>query len=528
MSKRIAIVGAGASGVVACKVLLQAGHDVTIYEAGSHIGGLWIYENDNGAAVAYRNLYILTPKRYTQWRDFPFDDATPEYAHHTDMARYLHQYADFFGVTERVRFNDRVLEVKPVGPVWEVTSQSGSAEYDAVVTATGHFHSPRWPPILDGFAGELMHSADYREPAQAANRRVLVIGLGNSACDVAADVSWVASKAIISARTPVFSGPRWLFGHSFLDILRRFQGVHVPKSLAGKVAKLMVRAYWGDVSRWGFREPSKGAHGVLHEFLLPILKYGRLQIRGDITAVNGKEVTFADGSSEEFDLIISATGYELEFPFLDGLVRMNEARSELDDIYLRAVSIDHPGLYFVGLSNNNGVANTPSFQRQAELIAHVLGGHVTLPSPDEMRVAVIRRRERTKELYLNTPRHDMEERHPDYVIELVHEMIDRRNGHGPLPKPATRRAGKRCWLCGSVIEPGKARMAHATDWGSLRWVPGTYTQPVKLCPDCFRSSLRTDVSIAGSLVGGGAVGLVATAGAARRLGRLAKRRLLLT
>jgi dimethylaniline monooxygenase (N-oxide forming) len=508
--KRVAIIGAGASGVVTAKTLLQQGLDVTVYEAGSSIGGLWVYENDNGASVAYKNLYILTPKRYTQWRDFPMDDATPEYARHTDMARYLQQYADFFGVTPHIRFRERVREVTPQGAEWQVTTENGDAQtYDSVVVATGHFHRSRSPKSLDRFTGEKLHSSQYREPIQANNKRVLVIGLGNSACDVAADVSWVAERTVVSARTPVFSGPRWLFGHATLDIFHRFQGPGAPKAWLGKLSKTLVRLYWGDLSRWGIKEPSKGAHGVAHEFLLPILKYGRIILRPDITAIDGKMVSFADGTTEEFDLVIAATGYELDFPFLGDLIRLNPERSELDNIYLRVFSAEHPGLCFVGLANNNGVANTPTFERQAELVADVLTGRALLPSEDEMRQAVVERRERTKELFLNTPRHAMEEPHPDYVIELVNERMKRGVNANGAADLAPRRVGTRCWGCGTDVPDTAARTAHAADWGLVRRKPNDYTKPVRMCQDCHGRTLR------GSRVTAGLTALTVAAGKRR-------------
>jgi dimethylaniline monooxygenase (N-oxide forming) len=484
----VGIIGAGAAGIVSAKVLMQAGFNVTVYEAGSTIGGLWVYDNDNGQSIAYRNLYILSPKRYTQFRDFPFDQKTPEYAHHTDMSRYLRQYAEFFDVIPRIRFNDRVVGIAKRDGRWEVASATGASKsFDAVLVATGHFHVPRWPRLAGSFSGELLHSSQYRDPLQLANKRVLVVGIGNSACDVAVDASWVATKTTISTRTGILSGPKWLFGHSPFDLYYRVLGVHVPKSLPGRILKPLVRLQWGDRATWGFRDPEgKGAHGTLNEFLFSIVKYGRITLRPDVAAIDGQVIRFIDGTEEEFDVIVAGTGYELSFPFLDGLIDLDAERSEVDDLYLRIFAIKHPGMSFVGLANSNLGTNTPNFERQAELIADVLGGQVVLPTSEEMTRAVAERRERTRQQWLNTPRHALEERHPDYMIELERERrLRRRNASANGQVASAERFGKRCWVCGRLAPADTLLSRYATDWWALRSRGGAYTRPVRVCRDCW-------------------------------------------
>ena len=517
----VAIIGAGAAGLVTAKTFLKAGLAVTVYEAGSHLSGLSVYENDNGSAIAYKNLYILTPKRYTQWRDFPMHSETPEYARHSDMARYFEQYTDHFHLRDHIRFNDRVTSVDRHESRWRVTSSQGIDLYDAVVVATGHFHTPRWPQPLDGFSGEIMHSSKYRDASQILNKRVLVIGLGNSACDIAADVSWAAEKAVISARTPIFSGPRWFFGHAVLDVMHHFQGPRVPRRWKGRVVSFLVKVYWGDMARWGIRKPAKAAHGVFHEFILPILRYGRLTIRPDIASVAGRTITFVDGQSDEFDVVIAATGYQLAFPFLNGLVKLNEQRSEVDDLYLRVFSIDQPSLYFVGLTNNNGLANTPTFERQAELIADVVLGRVSLPGPDEMRRAVQARRARGRALFLESARHALEEPHPDYLIDLIDER--RRGRPDKQPVQIADDASTRCWLCGCEDERRPAEVWHATDWGLLRKRPSAYTKPVRLCMTCVEQVQRSRRAVAEGFAAVTAVGALAATGAAALIVTLIKR-----
>jgi cation diffusion facilitator CzcD-associated flavoprotein CzcO len=169
-TKRVAIVGAGASGLCNAKYLLQAGFDVTVFEIGSQIGGMWCYNNDSGRSSAYRTLHINTSRGVTRFSDLDFDPDTQPFPDHYDMHRYLVQYAGHFGVTPRIRFNSRVVSVRPAfdparePPVWEVELAGGSVErFDAVLLATGHLTAPLHVPELKACGDGYLHAHDYPE-----------------------------------------------------------------------------------------------------------------------------------------------------------------------------------------------------------------------------------------------------------------------------------------------------------------------------------------------------------------------------
>src|SRR5579875_2921688 len=202
--RRVAVIGAGAGGVCAAKHLLQHGADVTVYELGSHVGGLWVYDNDNGRSAAYGSLHINSEPSVTSYPDYPFPDGTPLFPTHREVAAYLESYARHFGVYERIRFKTGVSSVtQRSGGGWTLKTTAGTEDFDAVVVASGHQAAPSHPPYAKDFAGEYLHSFSYREPDPFKGKRVLVVGVGNSGLDIAADVCTLATRCVVAVRSPV-------------------------------------------------------------------------------------------------------------------------------------------------------------------------------------------------------------------------------------------------------------------------------------------------------------------------------------
>lgn len=216
--RRIAVIGAGAAGLASAKYLLQAGLSVDVFEIGTQVGGLWVYENDNGRSSAYQSLHINSEKRNTQFSDFPFPSEIQYFPDHRDMAKYLRNYADRFGVYERIRFRHRVVDLTPMPQSgdriqWKLKFENGQeAFYDSVVVATGHLTIPSDPDWSKDFDGSYMHSHHYREPSKFMGQRALVVGTGNSGCDVAADLCVYARRTVLSARSPELIVPKIFLG----------------------------------------------------------------------------------------------------------------------------------------------------------------------------------------------------------------------------------------------------------------------------------------------------------------------------
>lgn len=207
-TKKVCVVGAGSSGVVAVKVLARAGLDVTCFEAGSGIGGNWRYENDNGMSAAYASLHINTSKTQMAYADYPMPESYPDYPGHEAILAYFEDYVDHFGIRDRIQFETTVARIAPgARDGWDVTVEprGGGREthrFDAVLVANGHHWKERWPD----FPGELsprvevIHAHRYRTPSFLERKNVLVVGIGNSAVDIACEACRVARRTMLSSR----------------------------------------------------------------------------------------------------------------------------------------------------------------------------------------------------------------------------------------------------------------------------------------------------------------------------------------
>jgi cation diffusion facilitator CzcD-associated flavoprotein CzcO len=395
----VAVIGAGASGLAVLKALSE--HDVLAdcFERGSEVGGLWRYENDNGLSAAYASLHTNVSRERMEYPSFPMPSSFAEFPHHTDVAAYLSTYADAFGLRGRISFRVGVerLERDPEG-VWRVWLDDGSVRrYPVVVVAVGHDWCPNLPDYQGSFAGQTSHSRDYRTPEPFAGNRVLVVGAGQSAAEIAVEVAGVAKSTCISIRHGVHVIPRWIRGRPYdkHDVEPRNQ---MPW-------RLMNRLYGRDVARQ--RGPLPPAwptpdHRILEGIpilssdLLPAVASGKVTVKPAIKRLDGDRVRFADGTDEPFDHIIYATGYRISLPFLSPTL-LRPRGHELA-LYRRIVPPTLPGLLFAGFTDAPG-GLPPVAETQAEWIATKITGHLPLPASEQMWQAIDRAEGRTRQRF---------------------------------------------------------------------------------------------------------------------------------
>jgi dimethylaniline monooxygenase (N-oxide forming) len=417
----VCIVGAGSSGVTLAKALKEKGVAFDGYEIGSGIGGMWRYENDNGLSSAYRSLHIDTSRNNLGYADFPIPDSYPDFLSHAEVLEYLEAYAERAGVKPHFRFNTKVEDVSPAGDgSWNVRLASGEVKrYRAVLVANGHLWDARWPDFPGRFDGLAMHSHHYRTAEPFTDKRVLVVGIGNSAVDIAVDVCKSARSTLLSTRRSAWVMPKYIMGvpvdrwSSFL--MRR---LHLPTRLARSVMRRLAFLAVGDQARYGVPRPKHAIwqeHATLSQELLPYVGHGWIRIKPNVRELQGTQVAFDDGSTAPIDAIIYATGYRTSFPFI--APELFEVKDGAVSLYRRMLPPHLPGLYFVGLVQPIG-PTIPLVEIQARWVASVLAGDTALPDAPAMQAEIARHHRHQARRYLGSARYALEVDFRDYAKQL--------------------------------------------------------------------------------------------------------------
>jgi thioredoxin reductase len=428
--EKVCIVGAGSSGITACQVLAARGVPFDCFEKGSKIGGNWRYENDNGLSSAYRSLHINSGRRILSYRAYPMPDDLPDYPDHFQIAKYFDDFVERFGLAERIKFKTEVESVEPVDGEWEVTVRGpdGGQEthrYRAVLVANGHHWNPRWPeppfPGSEEFTGEQIHVHDYREADILVGKRVLILGIGNSAVDIAVESSRIADKTFLAMRRGAYVLPKFLGGKP-IDETQPGWATYLPLSVRRLFMGRMLSMAVGDVTDYGLPKPDHKlleAHPTVSSELLPRLGHGDIAVKPNIDRFGGgRTVRFVDGTEEEIDLVVYCTGYRITFPFLRPEVF--EATDNRMPLYKRVVSVEAPGLYFIGFVQPLGPV-MPVAEAQSEWLADLLSGMARLPADTEMRSEIADHEERMRKRFVASKRHTIEVDFHPYLREIRRE-----------------------------------------------------------------------------------------------------------
>jgi dimethylaniline monooxygenase (N-oxide forming) len=437
----VCIIGAGSSGIASCQVLQARGIAFDCFELGSDIGGNWRYLNDNGMSSAYRSLHINSSRQSMEYARFPIPNHYPNYLGHRAIAKYFDDYVEHFGFRDKIHVRTEVTKVEraPDGR-WDVTTRhrdSGETHvrrYRAVLVANGHHWDPKFPappfPGTDTFQGDQIHSHYYRTPEPYAGKRILVLGIGNSACDVATDCSEVAERTIIAMRRGAHVVPKYLFGIPTDHLTLSRLGTRTPLWLQRNVLALLVAIARGKITSYGLPKPDHHilcAHPTMSDRLLHKLDHGDIEVKPAIERLGPDRAYFADGSTEEVDTIFYCTGYKVSFPFLDAeLFPVQDNRVTL---YRRVVPPGLPGLYFIGLVQPIG-AIMPMAEIQSEWVADLLEGRATLPSRAAMMREISGYHQRLSRRYVGSTRHTIQVDFYSYLREIRRErrVGARRNG----------------------------------------------------------------------------------------------------
>jgi dimethylaniline monooxygenase (N-oxide forming) len=446
----VCVIGAGSSGIAAAKTLHERGIPFDCFEKSDQVGGNWVFGNRNGMSSAYRSLHINTSRERMEYSDFPMPKSYPDFPHHTHIAEYFNDYVDRFGVRDRIVFETGVEHARRGDDgVWTVTLDNGDTRtYDALAVANGHHWDPRWPePAFPGeFNGKQMHAHYYVDNEDFRDKNVLVVGIGNSAMDIAVESSFVARNTFLSSRRGAYILPKYLFGRPLDQIGVNSLTGKLPWGFRQAILSTMYRVGVGKVQDYGLPEPDHklgDAHPTISADFLNRIAHGEMTWKPNLTRLEGDRVVFEDGSSEEIDIIVYCTGYKVTFPFFD-----EDFISAPDNdlpLFRRVFKPGIDNLAFVGLLQPLG-AIMPLAEAQGRWLASYLRGEYRLPPLPDMEANVRAERERMFRRYVASKRHTMQVDFDNYLYELGKELkagAARARAAGfALPVAARARAGE--------------------------------------------------------------------------------------
>ena len=426
----IALIGAGCSGFTTAKRLKDAGLAFDWFEASDRIGGNWAFENPNGMSSAYQSLHIDTSKWRLQFEEFPVPGDWPDFPHHSLMAQYFNAYVDHFGLRPLVQFSTPVTAVSRNGDSsiggWDVTTPKGTKHYSHVIIANGHHWSPNRPVWPGHFDGTIIHAHDYKtpfKPVDTIGKRVLVVGMGNSAVDIASELGQraITEKLWVSTRRGVWVLPKFLNGK---PVDKTPLPAWMPLPLVRKLgARAIVKAI-GRMEDYGLPTPDHQpleAHPTVSGEFLTRMSNGDIAIKPGIDRLDGHDVVFTDGSRETIDIIITATGYNIDFPFLapeDARITDNHI-----PLFKRMVQADPAlhGLWFMGLAQTLPTLVNLA-EQQSKLLVAYLTGRYALPDAAAMAQVIADDERKYQAHYYASRRHTMQVNFEPYVADLVKEM----------------------------------------------------------------------------------------------------------
>ncbi len=342
----VAVVGAGAAGLAAGAVLKQRGLEPVVLDRDGRIGGTW--------ARRYDRLCLHTARTLSGLPYQPLPAALPRYVTKNDYARYLAEYAQRFRL--QVVLGEPVERIRPAGAGrgWVLRTRNGGWQARAVVVATGKHTVPRRPcwPGIEEFGGTILHSVDYRRGEDFAGLRALVVGIGNSGAEIAADLAeGGAARVAIAVRTPPPISSREILGipvQLFGILLAPF-----PPKLIDRIGAVLRRLSVGDLRAYGLEREAWGPFTARRPPVIDVgfvaqLKCRRIDARPDVARFTRSGVVFTDGRAEGFDVVVAATG------FTTGLDRLIEAPGGLDERAMPRCAgggrSPVPGLFFIGFN----------------------------------------------------------------------------------------------------------------------------------------------------------------------------------
>ncbi|XP_071607357.1 flavin-containing monooxygenase 5-like [Heliangelus exortis] len=438
MVKRVAIVGGGPSGLCAIKACLQEGLEPVCFERTRDIGGLWRFEEhpEEGRASIYRSVIINTSKEMMCYSDFPIPEDFPNYMHNSKIMEYFYMYARHFDLLRHIRFRTSVCHISKCPNFattgqWEVVTESeGKKEtsvFDAVLVCTGHHTDAHLPlssfPGIEKFKGNYLHSRDYKDSHDFTDKRVVVIGIGNSGSDLAVEISHTAKQVFLSTRRGA-----WVFNRVgdqgyptdtvITTRMKIFLKYLLSSSMVNRLVEKQLNARF-DHALYGLKPKHRilDQHPTINDDLPNCIISGRVQVKPNIKEFTETSAIFEDGTREDIDAVVFATGYSFSFPFLESYVKVVDNQISLYKLMFLP-ELEKPTLAFIGLIQPLG-AIMPISELQSRWATRVFKGLNQLPSRHDMEADIKQKKEEMEKRYVKSQRHTIQVDYIPYMDELA-------------------------------------------------------------------------------------------------------------
>ncbi|NXW63819.1 FMO1 monooxygenase, partial [Eurystomus gularis] len=406
---RVAVVGAGVSGLTATKCCLEEGLEPTCFEQSQDIGGLWRYTEhiEAGRPSLYPSVISNTSKEMSAFSDFPYPEDFPVFLPNAQFLDYLRRYAEHFGLREHIKFGTTVVSIRKhlnfaTTGQWDVVTEADGKQtlhvFDAVMVCSGNFSEPFLPlhcfPGIENFQGQYFHSRQYKRPDVFQGKRVLVVGMGNSGVDIAVEASRVAAKVTISTGRGAWLLSR-VFDHGYpwdMVFNTRLRSL-IRNSLPGPLSRALINYKVNqrfNHENYGL-QPEKSClvrEPVLNDDLPSYIVTGRITIKPGVKEFKNNSVVFHNCSDEEpIDIVVFCTGYNVSFPFLEETdVKVENKQASLYK-YVFPTHLQRPTLAVLGLIKTLG-AMMPVTEMQARWVTCVFKGLCQLPPQSVMEKEV--------------------------------------------------------------------------------------------------------------------------------------------
>ncbi|XP_066479177.1 dimethylaniline monooxygenase [N-oxide-forming] 4-like isoform X3 [Tiliqua scincoides] len=413
MVRRVAIIGAGVSGLASIKCCLDEGLEPTCFEKNESIGGVWQFTEtpEEGRATVYRSVISNTSKEMSCFSDFPFPADFPNYLRHSKLLDYLRMYAEKFHLLDYIRFKTTVCSVRKQPDftatgqwlvVTETNGQRTSVAFDAIMVCSGHYAELNLPldyfPGIENFQGRYLHTWEYRDPKPFEGGKVLVVGAGNSGGDIAVEIGRTGAQVFLSTRTGTWvlsriSDAGWPLDMIFTTRFSRFIERILPACFINRILAKKFRQWFNHENYGLIPVQSSWKPFIVNDELPSYILCGDVVVKPNVKAFTETSVIFEDETVEEnVDVVIFATGYKTSFPFLDESLH-SVCKSHMN-LYKQVFPphLEKPTLAIIGTIAIAG-STLPAVELQARWVTRVFNGSSKLP-PVNKQISDIAKRKK--------------------------------------------------------------------------------------------------------------------------------------